>query len=83
MMTETGLQNSMMDPLSDVRLAIGPRTEIPGGDQETSNIAFAPEEVATLQSLVKRYDRVIEELDTLNEQIESLLALEGIKACGS
>ena len=82
-MTEASLQNSMMDPLTDVGLAIVLLTEISGGDQEASNIAFAPEEVATLQSLVKRYDRVIEELDKLNEQIESLLALEGIKACGS
>jgi len=83
MMTEASLQNSMIDPFSAVRLGVVTATEISGGDQEASNIAFAPEEVATLQSLVKRYDQVIQELDSLNEQIESLLALEGIKACGS
>ena len=82
-MTDASLQNLMTEPLSVVSLGLVPRTEISGSDQETSNIAFAPEEVATLQSLVKRYDQVIEELDKLNEQIESLLALEGIKACGS
>lgn len=51
--------------------------------QELPNMALAPEEVATLRSLVDRYDRVIQDLDQLNEQIESLLQAEGIKACES
>ena len=51
--------------------------------QELPNIALAPDEVATLRSLVDRYDQVIRDLDQLNEQIESLLLAEGIKACES
>jgi|694.fasta_scaffold10116_4 hypothetical protein len=51
--------------------------------QELPNIALAPEDVATLRSLVDRYDQVIRDLDQLNEQIESLLQAEGIKACES
>lgn len=51
--------------------------------QELPNIALDPEEVATLRSLVDRYDQVIQDLDQLNAQIESLLKAEGIKACES
>ncbi|MCE3015085.1 MAG: hypothetical protein ACK56W_02060 [Pirellula sp.] len=51
--------------------------------QQLPNIALAPDEVATLRSLVDRYDQVIRDLDQLNEQIESLLQAEGIKACES
>jgi hypothetical protein len=51
--------------------------------QELPNIALDPEEVATLRSLVDRYDQVIQDLDQLNDQIESLLQAEGIKACES
>jgi hypothetical protein len=51
--------------------------------QELPNIALDPEEVATLRSLVDRYDQVIQALDQLNDQIESLLQAEGIKACES
>lgn len=50
---------------------------------DLGNIALAPEEVATLKMLVERYDRVIQELDVLNSEIESLLQAEGIKACES
>lgn len=66
----------------------GSVTEIRSGSfdletQELPNIALAPEDVATLRSLVDRYDQVIRDLDQLNEQIESLLQAEGIKACES
>jgi hypothetical protein len=50
---------------------------------DLGNISLAPEEVATLKMLVERYDRVIQELDVLNDEIESLLQAEGIKACES
>jgi hypothetical protein len=50
---------------------------------ELPNIALAPEEVATLHSLIERYDKVIQDLDFLNTQIETLLAQETIKACDS
>jgi hypothetical protein len=65
--TETGLELGSADSFS----------------QELPNIALAPEEVATLRSLVDRYDQVIKDLDQLNDQIETLLKAEGIKACES
>jgi hypothetical protein len=48
---------------------------------EQGNLALNPDEIATLQSLVSRYDAVIAELDQLNDRIESLLQAEGIQAC--
>lgn len=65
--TEAGLELGSTDSIS----------------QELPNIALAPEEVATLRSLVDRYDQVIKDLDHLNDQIETLLKAEGIKACES
>jgi hypothetical protein len=50
---------------------------------DSINFSLAPEEVETLQSLIGRYDRVIQDLDTLNAEIEKLLAQESIKACES
>lgn len=52
-------------------------------NQEVGNIALAPEEIATLQLLVARYDLVLQDLNRLNDQLESLLASEGIKGCES
>lgn len=40
------------------------------------NIALAPEEIATLSSLVRRYDELLIEVDALNQQIEDLLKAE-------
>lgn len=65
---------------SDRGISMSP-TEEPS--LELGNIALAPEDVATLKMLVERYDRVIQELDVLNDEIESLLQAEGIKACES
>ncbi len=52
-------------------------------NQDVGNIALAPEEIATLQLLVARYDLVLQDLNRLNDQLESLLASEGIKGCES
>lgn len=52
-------------------------------EPEMPNIALDEEELATLNSLIKRYDQVIHDLDLLNDQIENLLAEESIKGCDS
>ncbi|MCU0711471.1 MAG: hypothetical protein MUC43_05395 [Pirellula sp.] len=52
-------------------------------EPELPNIALDEEELATLNDLIERYDRVIHELDLLNDQIENLLAEESIKGCDS
>lgn len=50
---------------------------------DMGNIALEADELETLQDLVVRYDQVVQDLDVLNKQIESLLAAEGIKGCES
>lgn len=50
---------------------------------EIPNIALEEHEIATLNELIERYDRVIQELDELNGQIENLLSEESIKGCQS
>lgn len=52
-------------------------------EPEIPNIALDEAELATLNSLIKRYDQVIQDLDLLNDQIENLLAEESIKGCDS
>lgn len=52
-------------------------------EPEMPNIALDEDELATLNSLIKRYDQVIHDLDLLNDQIENLLAEESIKGCDS
>lgn len=52
-------------------------------EPELPNIALDEAELATLNELIERYDRVIQDLDLLNGQIENLLAEESIKGCDS
>lgn len=52
-------------------------------EPELPNIALDEAELATLNELIERYDRVIHDLDLLNGQIENLLAEESIKGCDS
>ena len=40
------------------------------------NLALAPEEIATLNSLVKRYDQVLLDIDALNVRLQELLGIE-------
>jgi hypothetical protein len=40
------------------------------------NVALAPEEIATLTSLMHRYDQVLDDIDLLNARMEELLAIE-------
>lgn len=52
-------------------------------EPEIPNIALDEEELATLNALIERYDKVIHDLDLLNDQIENLLSEESIKGCDS
>ena len=40
------------------------------------NIALAPEEIASLTSLMKRYDQVLLDIDVLNGRLQELLDIE-------
>ena len=43
---------------------------------EEPNRALAPEEIATLSTLMNRYDLLLVEMDNLNQRLEELLKLE-------
>ena len=47
-----------------------------GTPSDYENVAFAPEEIATLSSLMERYDQVILDLDSLNGRLQELLDVE-------
>ena len=40
------------------------------------NVALAPEEIATLTSLMIRYDHLLLDIDSLTERLQELLDLE-------
>ena len=40
------------------------------------NVALAPEEIATLTSLMNRYDQLLLEIDSLTERLQTLLDQE-------
>lgn len=37
------------------------------------NVALAPEEIATLTSLMERYDQVLLDIDALNDRLQELV----------
>jgi hypothetical protein len=43
---------------------------------DDANLSLAPEEIATLSSLMSRYDRLLVEMDALSEKLEELLKVE-------
>ena len=46
------------------------------GRDAAVNLALAPEEIATLSTLMNRYDQLLVEMDNLNQRLEELLKLE-------
>ncbi|MCF7963133.1 MAG: hypothetical protein K9M08_20515 [Pirellula sp.] len=44
--------------------------------EEEPNLALALEEIATLSTLMNRYDLLLVEMDNLNRRLEELLKLE-------
>ncbi len=40
------------------------------------NVALAPEEIATLTSLMERYDQVLLDIDALNDRLQQLVDKE-------
>jgi len=59
-------------PVSDVI----PATETTNDDP---NLALAPDEIATLTSLMVRYDQVLLDIDLLTDRLQELLETEGGK----
>lgn len=48
----------------------------PAHSDEEPNVVLAPDEIATLSSLMGQYDQLLEDMDNLNLQLESLLKAE-------
>ena len=46
------------------------------------NLTLAPEEIATLTSLMESYDSLILEIDALNGRLQELLNMEGLLSDG-
>ena len=44
------------------------------------NLFLAPEEIATLTSLMESYDQVLVDIDALNDRLQELLDMEGSKS---
>jgi hypothetical protein len=44
--------------------------------EDEPNVVLAPEEIATLGSLMSQYDQLLADMDNLNSQIETLLKAE-------
>ena len=55
---------------------ITPATET---TNDHSNLALAPDEIATLASLMNRYDQVLLDIDLLTDRLQELLETEGGK----
>jgi len=67
---ESAIASSLQQALSQASLA----KEV--SELDELNLALAPEEIATLNSLVKRYDQVLLDIDALNVRLQELLAIE-------
>jgi len=67
---ESAIASSLQQDLSPASLA----KEV--SELDELNLALAPEEIATLNSLVKRYDQVLLDIDALNVRLQELLAIE-------
>lgn len=53
---------------------VTPATETTNDDP---NLALAPDEIATLTSLMDRYDQVLLDIDLLNDRLQELLTTQG------
>jgi len=67
---ESAIASSLQQALSQASLA----KEV--SELDELNLALAPEEIATLNSLVKRYDQVLLDIDALNVRLQELLGIE-------
>ena len=62
--------------LSIANLPITDAIPAPETINDEPNVALAPEEIATLTSLMTRYDQVLLDIDSLTERLEKLLERE-------
>ncbi len=44
--------------------------------EDESTLSLAPEELASLTTLMKQYDQVLVDIDALNERLQAFLAVE-------
>ncbi len=76
------------DEKSDSSFALSGNIEMlsiaKASDSETQgdepNLTLAPEEIATLTSLMESYDQVLVDIDALNDRLQELLDMEGSKS---
>lgn len=61
----------LKDTVPQPRLAV-----VEESQSDEPNLVLDPEEIATLSSLMHRYDKLLVEMDTLNERLEELLQAE-------
>jgi len=76
--TPSTVENSSIASIEEsaklvLRREVLPREVLQG---EEANLALAPEEIATLSSLMNRYDLLLVEMDHLNQRLEELLKQE-------
>ncbi len=55
-------------------IASGTQSELAS---EEPNVFLAPDEIASLTSLMQQYDQVLVEIDTINARLQELLDIEG------
>lgn len=71
--TPSTFENSSIASIEESAKLVLPREVVQG---EEPNLALAPEEIATLSSLMNRYDLLLVEMDHLNQRLEDLLKQE-------
>ncbi len=64
--------------LSIAQLPVLNVSNAPEIQNEEPNVALAPEEIATLASLMDRYDQVLLDIDLLTDRLEELLKTESV-----
>jgi len=65
--------------LSIATLLVSDITHATETTDDDPNLALAPEEIATLASLMDRYDQVLVDIDLLTDRLQELLETEGGK----
>ena len=63
--------------LSISNLPVSDATPATETTNEDPNLALAPDEIATLTSLMESYDQVLLDIDSLTERLQNLLETEG------
>jgi hypothetical protein len=62
--------------LEPVAASTTPNATLAGAQAEEVNVPLAPDELASLGTLMQRYDNLLAEMDLLNERLEEILTME-------